>query len=41
MKKGVLLFLLVLTIWMIYSEFGELPAGLYGIFMGWKLGEGD
>ena len=34
-KKGVIFFLLALSVLMIRSEYGDLPASLYGIFMGW------
>ena len=37
-KKGVIFFLLALSVLMIRSEYGDLPASLYGIFMGWTLG---
>ena len=40
-KKGVILFLLALSVLMIRSEYGDLPASLYGIFMGWTLGRAD
>ena len=39
-KKGVIFFLLALVL-MIRSEYGDLPASLYGIFMGWTLGRAD
>ena len=40
-KKGVIFFLLALSVLMIRSEYGDLPASLYGIFMGWTLGRAD
>ena len=40
-KKGVIFFLLALSVLMIRSEYGDLPASLYGVFMGWTLGRAD
>ena len=40
-KKGVIFFLIALSVLMIRSEYGDLPASLYGIFMGWTLGRAD